>query len=235
MSNDIKPISKAPPPIEPIRGSGRNAFRPKRNNSLPDWAKWKYMPEVEASQACALAFNFDPDSMRRSPDSWMTPGADIFLPESFPSDEVAGKFENLMEIAKSNKLQTIHFKINLPEFAAWCAPVVHGLTGRDIPPELAALAKATPQAAPMVEAGTVATPSIEAWKANARQIAEKIHKGKPSLNVEKIAEKTHAEMTARKAKGESGMTGRGGKVPCADTIKRHALTGIKSQGIRALP
>lgn len=78
------------------------------------------------------------------------------------------------------------------------------------------------------EALPVVSPSIEAWRANARQIGEKIHKEKPSLNMEKIAEKTHKEMTARKANGDPGMTGRGGNVPLADTIKRHALTGIKS-------
>jgi len=84
-----------------------------------------------------------------------------------------------------------------------------------------------------VEAVPVVSPSIEAWRANARHIGERIYQGKPSLNVEEIAEKTHKEMTNRK--GEPGMTGRGGKVPSADTIKRHALAGIKAQGIRALP
>jgi len=83
---------------------------------------------------------------------------------------------------------------------------------------------ATPAAKPGVVPAT--SPSSEAWKANARQIGAKIHKEKPTLNAEKIAEKTHAEMTARKAKGEPGMTGRGGKVPCAGTIKRHSQTGI---------
>lgn len=78
-----------------------------------------------------------------------------------------------------------------------------------------------------VEAVPVTSPSIEAWKANARQIGEEIHKASPGLNVERIADKTHKEMTRRNAKGEPGMTGRGGKVPAADTIKRHALTGIK--------
>lgn len=81
----------------------------------------------------------------------------------------------------------------------------------------------------------VINPSIEAWKANARQIGEEIHNKNPSLNVENIAEKTHKEMTNQKAQGKPGMTGRGGKVPSADTIKRHALIGIKSKGIRALP
>lgn len=76
------------------------------------------------------------------------------------------------------------------------------------------------------KAGADTSPSIEVWKASARQIGERIHKEKPKLNAEKIAEKTHDEMTARKANGEPGMTGRGGKVPSASTIKRHAQKGI---------
>lgn len=93
---------------------------------------------------------------------------------------------------------------------------------------------AKPEAAPhgtpaaKVEAAPVTSPGIEAWRVNARQIGKGIHKATPSLNVERIAEKTHKEMTSRNAKGEPGMTGRGGKVPAADTIKRHALTGIKA-------
>jgi hypothetical protein len=134
-------ISKAPPPISPLRGSGsmRSALSPKPNNAHPNWAKWKHMPEVEATQACALALNVDPASMTLGTHGWLAHGVDF--PENFPSDEVAGQFKNLMEIAKANNLLTIHFKINLPVFAAWCVPVVRDLTGREIPPELAELAK----------------------------------------------------------------------------------------------
>ena len=95
------------------------------------------------------------------------------------------------------------------------------LSGAPLPPWMTITPAAKGEALPVV------SPSIEAWRANARQIGEKIHKEKPSLNMEKIAEKTHKEMTDRKAKGEPGMTGRGGKIPSADTILRHALTGIK--------
>jgi len=66
------------------------------------------------------------------------------------------------------------------------------------------------------------------WKRNARVIAEEFHKTNKYLSVEQLAIKTHAEMTDRKNKGENGMTGRGDKVPSAETIKRHTLTGIKS-------
>jgi hypothetical protein len=74
----------------------------------------------------------------------------------------------------------------------------------------------------------VVAPSIEAWRANARKIGEKIRNKNPSLNIEQIAEKTRKEMIERNTKGELGMSGRGNKVPSAETIKRHALIGIKS-------
>jgi len=70
--------------------------------------------------------------------------------------------------------------------------------------------------------------TINDWKLNARAIAEEFHKTNKYLSVEQLAIKTHAEMTDRKNKGENGMTGRGKRIPSADTIKRHALTGIKS-------
>lgn len=163
MTDENKPVSKKPlrasrvppPPEKMVHGTGSlgNVFRPKRNNSHPHWAKWKHMPEVELWEACALALNIAPDSMRRSPNDWMVSGADIFLPESFPSDDVAKEFKNLMEVAKANKQQTIHLKISLPEFAAWCATVVRDLTGRDIPPELAALTKVATQTATIEHEG----------------------------------------------------------------------------------
>jgi hypothetical protein len=46
--------------------------------------------------------------------------------------------------------------------------------------------------------------------------------------MEKVAQKTYDVMVENNVKREPGMTGRGGRVPTAATIKRHALTGIKS-------
>lgn len=64
------------------------------------------------------------------------------------------------------------------------------------------------------------------WKAAAKKIGKEILKKKPNLSVDQVAEKVYDEMTKRKK--EPGMTGRGGRVPSAGTIKRHALTGIKA-------
>jgi hypothetical protein len=86
------------------------------------------------------------------------------------------------------------------------------------------------QAAPAtnVKAATVITTNTDTWVASARRIGQKIHNQNPKLNMEKVAQKTYDVMVENNVKREPGMTGRGGRVPTAATIKRHALTGIKS-------
>jgi hypothetical protein len=56
----------------------------------------------------------------------------------------------------------------------------------------------------------------------------------PKLPLQEIAKKTHQEMVQKKAAGKLGMTGRGDKVPAADTILRHALQTRKS-GTATMP
>lgn len=66
------------------------------------------------------------------------------------------------------------------------------------------------------------------WKVNGRTIGEQLAKEK-DCSVEELAEAVRQEMTVRHQRGEPGMTKRGGKlIPCADSIKRWALNGIKT-------
>lgn len=105
---------------------------------------------------------------------------------------------------------------------------MHGVTAAtDVHPRNT-LSTVTKPPAAKVEAVPVRNQNIEVWRENAVRIGKEILKKAPGLSVEKIAKKTHDEMTSRNKKGDAGMTGRGGKVPSADTIKRHALTGIKA-------
>jgi hypothetical protein len=73
------------------------------------------------------------------------------------------------------------------------------------------------------------------WKNNAWNIGKDELKKYPNFSVEQISKEVLKEMIKRDAAGEKGMSGRGGKIPAADTIKRHALKGIKTKGTRAMP
>ncbi|MDH5216681.1 MAG: hypothetical protein OEX19_03230 [Gammaproteobacteria bacterium] len=62
------------------------------------------------------------------------------------------------------------------------------------------------------------------WKQKAREIGIKFSQQNPRLSILQIAEKVCEQMK------KDDVTGRGGRVPDAETIKRHALTGIKNVG-----
>lgn len=111
-----------------------------------DWNFWRHKTEVHLWQAAFLSCNIDPDS------------------ESYRDIKHYGidnaEVNKRLRLLKDNKSLRQFFSagtlnmgdsnlsgVRLVEFAAWCARV-----GFEIPPELAALAKAAPQAAPLVEA-----------------------------------------------------------------------------------
>ena len=162
--------------VLPRGTGGARSYDSTPTAKLPNWNFWKHSPDALPWQACALALNFDPDSIKRSPQAWMVGGGDVFMMSSFPSNEVAQQHTNLMRLLEANRYNKQCFtnlhsdKVKLSEFVLWCAPVVRDLIGRDIPPDLAALAKAATQAAPLVEAAPaklepvpVVTPSGDGW------------------------------------------------------------------------
>ena len=66
------------------------------------------------------------------------------------------------------------------------------------------------------------------WKTPARAMGEEVLKKHPQWSVEQISKKVHEMMTDKHRQGEKDMTGRGGKVVTAETVKRHALKGLKA-------
>ncbi len=122
----------------------------------PSWFEWSNTPRTEPWKACALALNIDPNEVIRTTDGMGTLGSGVITYGGFPSVEVAKQFSTLLRLLNANQFERHHFSegffrgVRLDEFAAWCAHV-----GFAIPPELAALAKAATQAAPMVEAAPV--------------------------------------------------------------------------------
>jgi hypothetical protein len=170
MADEI--IAKVPPrprifSLSDIPGSGYPPPDKLPDWNYPNWNFWKHSPEALPWQACALALNFDPDSIKRSPQQWMAGGGDVFMMNSFPSKEVFRQHDDLLRLLTANRYNKQHFTnlysdgVQLSEFATWCAPVVRDLIGRDIPPELAAFAKAAPQLVPLVEAAPAENPDVE--------------------------------------------------------------------------
>lgn len=65
------------------------------------------------------------------------------------------------------------------------------------------------------------------WPIAAREIAASLRPRHPKKNLDQVAELVREEMLRRHADGESGMTGRGNKVPSAGTIRREAMQNME--------
>lgn len=76
--------------------------------------------------------------------------------------------------------------------------------------------------------GSDAEPApVQAWIKTAKEIGKELANKLKNLSLEQIAERVHDVMAKEKAAGKTGMTGRGGIMPSAASIKRHALIGIR--------
>jgi len=139
--SDKSQVSKAPPPITPLRGS--TSYSPPENTAkAPDWDFWRAMRKVNEQQACALSLNIDPDSG-----------------PSFPTKESNEKFDKRLRLLRANRYDREIFtlpmtkhsgllpnEIYLSEFAAWGL----SLGWSDMPQELAAMAQGQAVIAPKV-------------------------------------------------------------------------------------
>jgi len=116
----------------------------KLSEKSPNWFKWKNKPAVELWQACALAFNVDPDAVITK--RHMHPWPDTY--HSPVSEEVAVELNLLLQLLKENKFERpfsgFANGVRLRDFAEWCVRI----NKPNLPQELTALAKDAPQAAP---------------------------------------------------------------------------------------
>lgn len=117
-----------------------------------------------------------------------------------------------------NTLNVEKSRITKQSFIDWCYKKGHVDLG-----DLLSATINTPQ--PQQKTRTESKGSGE-WHDTARKIAQEIRAKYPKLSQERIAGKVFNEMTRLNSEGEANMTGRSGKVPSADTIKRHAMRGI---------
>ena len=125
--------------------------REKGRAATIDWNFWSAMPKAKHWQACALSLAIDPDSLKQSPHSWMAgPGhGPIFVPTSFPSLEIQGRFEMRLRLLDANRYDGEIFtlpmakysnlsadEVLLSEFAHWGEK----LGWAEMPAELSSLA-----------------------------------------------------------------------------------------------
>jgi hypothetical protein len=227
-----KRVSNAPPPLEPIKGGGRPSL-PKQATTarVPNWKEWKHTPEVRGWQACALSLGIDPHSMKHSDSGWMAgPWHDpLFAPESFPSEDAKAEFELRRRLLLANLSNSAFFSpgflntstpgnhgVRLSEFAAWAASE---MKWDDLPPELAAMAPATPAES--------AADARKKWETPGRLEYEAREIAKKWMNLQ--SKKPGVDAIAKHVEGELKKLNR--TAPRGDywdwkTIKKEALTGI---------
>lgn len=210
----------------------------------PDWSYWRAFTQITLRRAILLSCNIEPRDVENH--GHKNAKSLKHLPqaiENFFGRSIIQLLTERNEAVKANigdslTGESLTFELDLVnlagllnnttslvKFVTWATSL-----GWKLPEPLISISKQQSSPSPIktVKAEPVTTPSSDDWKVTARQIGEEIFKKKPSLNLEEIANKTRKVMTDRKDNGEPGMTGRGGRVPAAETIKRHALTGIKT-------
>ncbi len=121
-------VSKAPPPITPLRGS--SYISPKKPEAI-NWAHWQLMPIVELQQAVALSVSVNPDCVTKANDV-LIKRMKIAL-----SHVDAGSL--LLEQRYANQPMS---PVSLSKFAAWAVK----LNITDLPPEFVAMALPEPTA-----------------------------------------------------------------------------------------
>ena len=131
-----KLASSAPPPITPLRGSGRIATIQRPPACPPEWSQWEMVGRVETWEAAALSINLEPRRIDRNKNS------------SFPDDKTYDLFvmrRRAVEVAPWRALGRNQLGVCLPNFVEWSIS-----KGMDIPVELASMAR--PIEAPEVPA-----------------------------------------------------------------------------------
>jgi len=230
-NSDDKPktpklISTAPPPITPLRGSGRTGtINTGRVTSLAaiDWQHWRIMKTVAAWEAVLLSFGTNPE----------TAEIDWRDFNNYPNENQIKIIKRLRQLegylsdttffshVSFGTNQRVH-EFSLPEFAAWGLHVGFD----DMPPELVAMAQKrnTPTViAVNASDGIASNFSTDGWKSAARKIADECfdHDTEQRCrdNLFGYAKRVMEKMQERQINGPRGL------IDNAKTIQREALQG----------
>lgn len=198
-------ISKAPPPITPLVLSPPKLPKFDTNvKGVPNWKHWRHVSTIEIWQGLLLSLNIEPPGK-----GWLLdnkPGATGDIPyEYLDNHGLTNEFIRRWCLVK-NRLDTYYGAaglllnaeltnfLKLPLFAAWAVE----FEWEEIPPELAALAKAAPQAAPLVKA--TPTTKVEAGAGTTPAPADEIPGIIPKTTSGKLAIKAAWEIECETGK-----------------------------------
>ena len=144
-------ISRAPPPISPLRGSNASALLryAEDERRSPNWQVWHLVPEVKLYEAVALSLGIDPKKLCHNLHSWM--GGSRFKEDQEFADRLFIAERNLEILRPLNSMGMRYYDddpvIALKAFAAWGVSI-----GWDLPSELADIAAGASGAPPPAEA-----------------------------------------------------------------------------------
>jgi hypothetical protein len=120
-------ISRAPPPITPLRGGVAAAVingMPSESRA-PNWQKWKHVPDVKLYEAVALSLNIAPEKLRPNPHAWM--GGKRFDESEEFLDRLFVAQRNLQSLGPLNFQGMRYYDedpvIGLQDFAAWAVSI----------------------------------------------------------------------------------------------------------------
>jgi hypothetical protein len=233
MSDEKKPVqvSKAPPPITPIRGVTVSRA-PVREIVKPDWGHWRILKRARVWQACLLSLNIDPDFG----DVNCSDIDGIRYWDRFKSFELGRETDstyiqrlkqlstNLNDRDFFTKCEWVNeirmCSVELAELAAWAVSV----EWKSLPPELVELARKPAAAQHEAPENPVPTPpweNPERLEFLARSIGKQwMDKTEPKPGVDAIAKHVEGELK------RLNKTGRRGDYWDWQTIKKEALPGI---------
>jgi hypothetical protein len=120
-------ISRAPPPITPLRGGAAAAVinNTGNNSRAPNWQKWKYVSAVKLYEAVALSLDIAPEKLRPNPPVWM--GGKRFDESEEFLDRLFVAERNLQLLGPLNTPGMRYFDedpvVGLQRFVAWAVSI----------------------------------------------------------------------------------------------------------------
>lgn len=167
-----------------------------------------------------LGLTFDPSTLRR------THAEDIGPTYCYIGQDEIANFWNPSPPRNEWKQPKEPVQVYIPLLAVEAFEKKHSLNGQANLEQRKAPERRSASVRPLEDGNT--TSQGLPWVKEARAIAIPLAKKHKNLNTKQIAEKTHEVMVKLGEQRDSSVRGRGDRIPSAETIRRHALKGIKN-------